>query len=512
MGYIPLYDDQTAVAASLLSSRLDDRSGLRRHRPSLIHLCKCIFLNDRDIFDRSIYGRGLVRGSLGNWAVQALRDSGHTPAAHHLLLIAELEKLSHGESDRLMVLMPPGSAKSTYASVLFPAWWFTQHPSSSIISASHSLGLASHFSRKVRALIIAKSFYLGYSMSEGQRSAEHWAINTGGDYLGIGVRGAIAGRRADLIIIDDPIRSRAEAENPRQRDFVWEWFKSDLTTRLRPGGKIVLIMTRWHPEDLGGQILARTPAEWRVLRLPALAEPGDPLGRLPGAALWPDWEDHTALLRKRQAIGERAWSALFQQNPHPTEGKLFAVGRLEIVERHDQNLDRATIRAWDLAATGSTGQNDPDWTVGLKLAQQHDGRYVVTDLLRIRGSAREVEELVVSTARHDGTTVIVGIPEDPGQAGKSQSAYLVRQLAGFHVIAARETGSKATRAMPVASQIEAGNVTVLRGEWNHGFIDELRDFPYGRKDDQVDALVRAFTTLAGRPRTAKAVNLPIFNR
>jgi predicted phage terminase large subunit-like protein len=469
-------------------------------------------LNDFVIFDRLIYGRGLIRGSLGNWALQALRDAGHAPAAHHLLLIAELEKLSLGQSDRLMVLMPPGSAKSTYASVLFPAWWYTQHPFSSVIAASHSLGLASHFSRRVRALVFANEVYLGYSICEGQRSAERWATTSGGDYLAIGVHGAIAGRRADLIIVDDPVRSRADAESPLKRDFIWEWFKSDLSTRLRPGGKIVLIMTRWHPDDLGGQILARTPEEWRVLRLPALAEAGDPLERPIGDALWPAWEDRAALLRKRNLIGERAWSALFQQNPHPTEGKLFTTDRLEIVDRHDQSRDIATIRAWDLAATGPTGQNDPDWTVGLKLAQQSDGRYIVVDLLRIRGTAREVEELIVNTARQDGTAVLIGIPEDPGQAGKSQSAYLVRQLAGFNVISSRETGSKSTRAMPVASQIDAGNVTVLRADWNRLFIDEVRDFPYGRKDDQVDALVRAFTTLVSRPRPAKATNVSIFNR
>ncbi len=408
--------------------------------------------------------------------------------------------------------MPPGSAKSTYTSVLFPAWWFTQHPQSAIITASHSAGLASHFSRRVRALILAKEAYLGYSVAAGQRSAQTWATTTGGEYFSTGVRGAIAGRRADLIIVDDPIKSLADAESSHQRDYIWDWFKTDLTTRLRPGGKIVLIMTRWHPEDLGGQLLARTQAEWRVIRLPALAEANDPLGRPTGAALWPAWEDREALMRKRNLLGERAWAALFQQDPRPAGGKLFLVDRLGVIDRHDWNLSQATTRAWDLAATGATSQNDPDWTVGIKLALQPDGRCVIVDVVRIRGTPRQVEELVVSTAHSDGTKVIVAIPEDPGQAGKSQMAYLTRQLAGFHVTAARETGSKATRAMPVASQIEAGNISMLRADWNRVFVEELRDFPFGRKDDQVDALVRAFTTLSTRLRSAKAINIPMFNR
>jgi predicted phage terminase large subunit-like protein len=319
-------------------------------------------------------------------------------------------------------------------------------------------GLASHFSRRVRALILAKEASLGFGLARDQRSSQSWSTTNGGDYFSIGVRGAITGRRADLILVDDPVRSQADAESARQRDYVWEWFKADLTTRLRPGGKVVLIMTRWHPDDLAGQLLARARSQWRIVRLPALAEVGDPLGRTEGEPLWPEWEDLSALVRKRELIGERAWSALFQQDPHPAGGKLFAVVHLATIEPQDVGFSKSIIRAWDLAATGATGQNDPDWTVGLKLAQQNDGRYVVLNVLRIRGTPRQVEELVVNTAHRDGAAVIVGIPEDPGQAGKSQMAYLTRQLAGFHVIAARETGSKATRAMPVASQIEAGNV------------------------------------------------------
>src|ERR1700761_5905249 len=163
--------------------------------------------------ERDLFTRGKLRGSLRDWASEALRESGQRPAAHHLLLLDELERLSHGQSDRLMVLMPPGSAKSTYASVLFPAWWFVQHPRSSVISVSHSAGLAFHFSRRVRAVILAKSASLGFGVARGQRSTESWSTTDGGDYIATGVRGAIAGRRADLIIVDDPIKSRADAES-----------------------------------------------------------------------------------------------------------------------------------------------------------------------------------------------------------------------------------------------------------------------------------------------------------
>ncbi|MEA2743917.1 MAG: hypothetical protein QOG25_2288, partial [Acetobacteraceae bacterium] len=228
------------------------------------------------------------------------------------------------------------------------------------------------------------------------------------------MRGAITGRRADLIIIDDPIKSQADAESVRQRDHVWEWFKSDITTRLKPGGKVVLIMTRWHPDDLGGQLLEQAKAEWHIVRLPALAEADDPLGRVAGTALWPEWEDDGALLRKRELIGERAWSALFQQTPLPSGGRLFSIDRISLGQPIAET--GTTVRAWDLAATITTGRNDPDWTVGVKFSRDETGRYFVLDVARIRGTPHEVEALILSTARNDGTKVIVAIPEDPGQA------------------------------------------------------------------------------------------------
>ena len=304
--------------------------------------------NDSDPIEQTLFLKSRIRGSLRAWAAEALRDTGHRPAAHHLYLISALEGLSRGDYDRLMILMPPGSAKSTYASVIFPAWWFCQHSHSSVIGASHSLSLAEHFSRRIRSLILAKQQYLGFTITRDQRAVDTWTTNNGGEYLAVGVRGAVTGRRADLVIIDDPVKSQADAESRRQRDHIWDWYKSDVTTRLKPGGRVVLIMTRWHPDDLGGQLLEQTAAEWRVVRLPALAETSDPLGRAVGTPLWPAWENHDALARKRGLIGERAWSALFQQNPLPSGGRLFSVDRITV---NDAGRDEQTVvRTWDLAA------------------------------------------------------------------------------------------------------------------------------------------------------------------
>ncbi len=273
---------------------------------------------------------------------------------------------------------------------------------------------------------------------------------------------------------------------------------------------MVLIMTRWHPADLGGRLLEHSSAEWRVIRLPAIAEANDPLGRGVGTPLWPEWEDLAALNRKRELIGERAWSAVFQQTPLPSGGRLFSVDRIATASAEREA--GTTVRAWDLAATGETGRNDPDWTVGIKLSRDSNGRYLILDVVRSRGTPHHVEELIVTTAQKDGAKVTVSIPEDPGQAGKSQMSYLTRQLAGFHVVSSRETGSKATRAMPLASQVEAGNVSMVEGDWNRTLLSEMCDFPWGRKDDQVDALVRAFTTLTTQPHRPYSIPTSILNR
>ena len=284
--------------------------------------------------------------------------------------------------------MPPGSAKSTYASIIFPSWWFTQHPHSSIIIASHSAGLATYFSRRIRSLVADKALSLGFGISSRDRASDAWTTTAGGEFLAVGVRSAIAGRRADLIVIDDPVGSQADADRISQRDRLWDWYKSDLITRLRPGGKVVLIMTRWHLDDLGGRLIAQTGNEWRIVRLPALAEYADPLGRQEGEALWPAWEPREALLRKRDLLGERGWAALFQQSPQPSHGRIFAVRRLTIVSDQVERHPTLIVRAWDLAATELIRKDDPDWTVGVKLGLLPDNRYIVLDVVRMRGTPR----------------------------------------------------------------------------------------------------------------------------
>jgi predicted phage terminase large subunit-like protein len=452
--------------------------------------------------------RESIRADLTAWATVALAPDGQIPATHHRLIIRELEALATGSSDRLMLLLPPGSAKSTYASVLFPAWWLARHPRSSILATSHTESLAHHFGHGLRALIEQHTSRLGYTLDPTRRAAHSFASRAGAAYFATGVGGPITGRRADLILIDDPIKSQAEADSPAARDHLWSWFRSDLITRLKPRGRILLIMTRWHPDDLAGRIL-ESGDNWRSLRLPALAEPDDPLGRAPGDALWPEWETAADLARKRNALGERAFASLFQQSPTLRSGRLFLPARIPIV---DDPVTTIAVRAWDLAATAETAGRDPDFTVGLKLGRTSTGQFVVLDVVRLRGGPHEVEEAILHTAAADGATVTIGLPQDPGQAGRIQVRYLTNLLAGFRIIATPETGAKETRAMPAASQANAGNLALRRAPWNRPLLEELQDFPHGAKDDQADALSRAFALLAETPAPSRRANVSLFSR
>ncbi|MDE2106257.1 MAG: terminase family protein [Patescibacteria group bacterium] len=336
------------------------------------------------------------RRNLLAWSIEALKPVGQTPARHHRLLIQALEDVAEGRNDRLMVLMPPGSAKSTYTSILFPAWLLAKRPNTAIIAASHTGELAEHFGRRVRNTIATNDQTLGYSLSSDNKAAGRWQTSNGGEYFAAGVGGSITGRRADLAIIDDPVKSKEAAESETDREKVWEWYKADLYTRLKPDAKIVLIMTRWHEDDLGGRLLQEMENggdQWRVLKLPALANANDdPLGRAVDEPLWPEWEDKAALDRKRAAVGERDFGALYQQDPRPAGTSFFSIEDCLVegqpVEPHEVN--DAVFATIDTAV--KTGSKN-DGTAVCYWAVTRFGPHPLTlldwEIVQIEGSLQE---------------------------------------------------------------------------------------------------------------------------
>lgn len=436
-----------------------------------------------------------VKASLTDWAITALAPYNQLPAAHHRLLIEKLEKVERKEIMRLMIWMPPGSAKSTYASVLFPAWYMARNPNSNVLAASHTSGLAEGFSKRVQDMVIEHGANLGYNPRN--TAVDRWYTDNGCDYKCTGVGGGIAGFRSDICIIDDPVRTRKDADSPTYRESAYNWYKADVFPRLKPGAPVIIIQTRWHEDDLSGRLIQDNNEGWEVIKLPALAEESDPLGRDIGVPLGTDdnYGYDKQLLLARANQGERDWWSLYQQSPRPISGGIFNTSKITIVDAAPAGLH--LVRAWDLASTAETGGRDPDWSVGVLMGRTQEGAYVVPDVVRFRGGPDDVEKTIKATATRDGKRVLISIPQDPGQAGKAQVQYLTRKLSGYMVHSSTETGDKATRAMPFASQVNVGNVSLVSADWNRPMLEELAGFPGMAHDDIVDAAGRGFERLSG---------------
>ena len=276
------------------------------------------------------------------------------PAAHHQLLIDKLEKLSRGEIKRLMFFLPPGSAKSTYGSVLFPPWYMGNNPANSIIAASHAKELAERFGRRVRNIVGSPAFndIFGFGLSADSGAAGRWETARGGEYYAVGVDASVTGRRADLGIIDDPVKGRAEADSPTVRKHTFDWYKADFWPRLKPGAGILYIGTRWHDDDLAGRLLEEAKnggEQWEVVSIPAIAVAGqeDPLGRVPGQRLWPEWfTDEMFEIARRDT---RNWSALYQQTPMPESGDFFKSDWIRWYDRPPPREELRTLLQLPLA-------------------------------------------------------------------------------------------------------------------------------------------------------------------
>lgn len=471
--------------------------------------------------------RQLAQERLGVWCQLASEDEGERPGTHHRLLNQKLSAVERGEISRLMVIMPPGSAKTRYCSILFPPWFMARKKSRKVILASYAAALAEVNNGKMNAVLEDKGHWL--DLKPISSAVSHWKTDNGGEVKAAGVDGPITGFRADLMIIDDPVKNEDDVNSEQKRDNVWNWYWSAVNTRLKAGkkatagrpastgGAVILVMTRWHQDDLAGRLLASDPDRWEVLHLRAEAVEGkyDPLGRKPGEMLWDDDPEYDfgQVLRTAKADLEKngklkVWNSLYQGEPVPGEGALFDTKKLTIIPAAPAG--GRMVRHWDLAATAKMGSRNPDWSVGV-LVQKFEDRIYIRDVVRFRGRPDEVERRIVETARADGYHVLVGLPQDPGQAGVAQVQHLVAKLQGFTVKARRPSGDKSTRAAPFASQVNVGNVFLVSDaacaeKWNAAFIDELSTFPAGTFDDQVDAASDGYSAL-GKTGTARVQKL-----
>jgi predicted phage terminase large subunit-like protein len=340
----------------------------------------------------------------------------------------------------------------------------------------------------------------GLTVREDLAAADRWEIaRYGGGMATAGVGGQITGRGAHFLIIDDPIKNWEQAQSASFRDKLWEWYNSTARPRLEPGALIVLVMARWHEDDLAGRLILQMQADpsadrFKIIRLPAIAEENDLLGRKPGDPLWPERYDTAALDKIRHSVGFRIWNALYQQSPCSSEAALFRRERFQFVDM--PLLCVKTVRFWDMAATEATQDTDPDYTVGAKLGIDRFNRVTILDIRRLRGTPRQVEELIRHTALEDGAGVLVRIEQEPGSAGKAVVDHYRDILRGFDVRGVPASGNKVSRAKPMSEFVETGNLLLLRASWNAVLLDELEAFPNGLHDDQVDACSGAFSELS----------------
>ena len=349
--------------------------------------------------ERELWRRECRRSFIA-FCVEALSSRGETPARHHRLICEALQDVADGRCKRLMVLAPPGSAKTTYVSRLFPAWFFAHRPRSSIIACSHTQGLSELNSGFVQRHIRENADVLGYSLikdpsdvgstATGSVSKERWYSDNHCAFRAGSVGSAILGFRATVAIIDDPIASRADADSETMRNSTWQWFTNDLQTRLTPDGAIILIATPFHEDDLMGRLQRIQADDWRVLRLPAICddEDTDPLGRKLGEPLWlDDPRGYGERLLEIQAAAEREgrardWFAMYQGRPRPPDGAMFKPDKLPVYEPGMVLPIIEKVRAWDLASS-----TKGDYTVGLLLGRTFDDNtyessFVVLDVVR----------------------------------------------------------------------------------------------------------------------------------
>lgn len=440
----------------------------------------------------------------------------YRPEAAHYAIGLALDRVIAGETDRLIVCAPPQHGKSELASVRTPALWLGRKPNEPVIVASYGAALATTKSRQARQVVESAEFarlFPGITTDRNSRAVNRWdlALPLRGNLLAVGVGGPITGHGARLGIIDDPIENWAQAQSKTIRNAVWEWWRTTFRTRIWEGGAIVLIMTRWHEDDLTGRLLQDQPGRWKVLRLPALAETQeerdandarlglptgqpDPIGREAGEPLAPLRFSRAALLDIKRDVGELGWNAEYQGVPRAPEGNRVKRHMLEIVEQVPEEAQR--VRYWDKAGTEDGGCR----TVGVLLAQTGQRQWIVEDVVKGQWEALHREQVIKQTAMADAAryynAVSIWLEQEPGSGGKESAENSIRMLAGYPVFADRVTGAKEIRWEPLIAQMQAGNVKLKMGAWNAEYIDEVCAIPNSTFKDQMDASAGAFAKLA----------------
>ena len=411
----------------------------------------------------------------------------------HLIEIAEhLEAVERGEIDRLIIVEPPRHGKSLLASQRFPAWFLGRNPKDELIHVSHGGKLASTFGMNLRNMMSApahQTIFPGCILSPDSKAKDLFHTLAGGVYCAAGIGGAITGRGMHLGLIDDPIKSREDADSETYRRKNWEWYQNDFYTRLMPGGRIVVIQTRWHDDDLAGRLLAEGAEggdQWTILHHPAVNDAG--------AALWPSQFDMGYLDRARRNAGERAWNSLYQGNPTPESGTYFQKDTIQYDTPPPEDEMRYYASS-DYAVTDGDG----DWTVHLVIGIDTDSRLWVMDLWRGQTTSDLWIPPMLEMMKRWAP---IAWATEKGHIEKSIGPFLAQQMLKQKVYCRMmpfaSTRDKATRARSIQAKISMSGLWLPKARtWTGELVSEMLKFPRGKHDDQVDCLSLIGRMLAG---------------
>ena len=425
---------------------------------------------------------------------------------HHVRMADAFERVARGEIKRLIINMPPRHTKSEFASYLLPAWFLGQFPGKKVIQTSHTAELAVGFGRKVRNLVDTETYqeiFPDLNLQSDSKAAGRWNTSKGGDYFAIGVGGAVTGKGADLLIIDDPHSEQEAAmaaSNPEVYDKVYEWYTSGPRQRLQPGGAIVIVMTRWAQRDLTGQVLKaaaqRGGEEWEVIEFPAIMPSGKPL--------WPEVWSLEELSALQEELPNSKWQAQYQQNPVGNESAIVKRDWWNWWETDEPPACEYILQTWDTAFEKNQRADYSACTTWGVFTNEEDGtpNLILLNTYKKRVEWVELKRDALEQYRQwepDGLLI----------EKKATGAPLIYELRSMGIPVQEYTPSKGqdkiARLNSVSDIIASGKVWVPRTRWAEELVDEIAAFPSGEHDDLVDA-----TTLAlMRFRSGGFLRLPL---
>lgn len=436
----------------------------------------------------------------GEWELQPVETG---IADHHALTMQVIQDVIEGRLPRAMIFEPPGSAKSTYGSVVAPTWAMGKYPGYKIILSSYGSELAKKHGRRARQIVKSKKYQniFGTKIKGDTGAADFWALENESEYMSGGILSGITGNRCNLLIIDDPVKGREEADSETIQKKTWEAYQDDLRTRLVPGGAEIIIQTRWSENDLAGKILpenydgenglikCRDGRHWYVVCIPAECErEDDPLGREIGELLWPEW--FTAEHFEGFKAQARTWSALFQQRPQPPSGIFF---QREWFKRYRIGQQPAKLNHYLTSDHAPGGEEHNDFNIFRMWGIDSDGE------IWLRGGFWEqstmdkaLEKLVPLIQQFRKHGLFCWFPEDDNN-WKAVAGFFRKRLIKEKAFVAIEPVSphghdKPTKALPAQAMASMGLIHIPEGPEGDRVIDQLVRFPTGANDDEVCAL------------------------